>query len=71
VTDDVCDLITDSYNLLAWWGTYYSRLFNETGVSQIRQREIQTPLSQRRERNVSEFELAIGKLKRHKSTSIV
>jgi len=70
VTDDVCDLIADSYNLLVWWGISYSRLCNEPGVSQIRERDIQTPLPQGRERNVSEFELVIGKLKYHKSTSI-
>ena len=67
---DVIDLIADSHNIFGRCGTYFSKIFNELRISQIRQREIQTPLPQVQERSASEFELAIGKLKRHKSPSI-
>ena len=62
------DLVVDSHSIAARWRNYFSQLFNVQGVKDVGQAEIHTaePLVP----EPSAFELAIGKLKNHKSPGI-
>ena len=64
------DLVADSHSIVARWRNYFSQLFNVHGVKDVGQAEIHTTEPLVPERSASEFELAIDKLKSHKSPAI-
>jgi len=70
VKDENSDLVTDSHNILARWRNYFSQLFNVHRVNNVRQTEIHTAEPLVPEPNACEVEMAIEKLKRHKSPDI-
>jgi hypothetical protein len=63
------DLLADSHNILNRWKNYFSHLLNVHNVSDVRQREFHTD-----KRLISgpsprfEAEIAVAKLKKHKSS---
>jgi len=61
--------VTDSHNITAKWMNHFSQLFNVHGFHDVRQRETHTTDPLVLESSVSEFVIAIEKLKRHKSLS--
>ena len=61
------DLVADSYSIVARWGNYFSQLFNVQGVKDVGQAEIHTAEPVVPKPSASEVELAIDKLKSHKS----
>ena len=67
VKDYKGDSIADSHRILVRWKNYFSQLLNVQGVSDVRQTEIHTAEPLVLESSASEFELAIEKLKSHKS----
>ena len=67
VKDDKGDLIADSHSILARWKNHFSRLLNIHGVNDVRQTELHTAEPLVPEPSASEAELAIEKLKSHKS----
>jgi len=67
VKNDEGDLFADSHSILARWGNYFSQILNVRGVNDVRQTEIHTAESLVPEPSASEIELAIEKLKSHKS----
>jgi len=58
------------YSILARWRNYFSQLLNVYGVNDVRQTEIHTAVPFVAEQSSSEVELAIEKLKSHKSPGI-
>jgi len=68
VKDDKGDLVADSHSILARWRNYFSQILNVHGINDVRQTEIHTAEPLVPEPSSSEFELAIEKLKSHKST---
>ena len=68
--DEKSDLVADSRGIVARWRNYFSQLFNVHGVKDVGQAEIHTAEPLVSEPSASEFELAIGKLKCHKSPGI-
>jgi hypothetical protein len=70
VKDEKGDLVTDSHSILARWRNYFSQLLNVHGVNNVRQAEIHTAEQLGPEQSVSDRELAIEKLKSHKSPGI-
>jgi len=70
VRDEKGDLVTDSHSILAKWRNHFSQLFNIHGVSDVRQREIHTEEPLLPEPSAFEIEMAIEKLKGHKSPRI-
>ena len=68
--DEKGDLVADFQGIVARWRKYFSQLFNVHGVKDVRQAEIQTAEPLVPEPSASEFELAIDKLKSHKSPGI-
>ena len=70
VKDEKGDMVADSYSIVARWRNYFSQLFNVHGVKDAGQAEIHTAEPLVPESSVSEVELAIDKLKRHKSPGI-
>ena len=71
VKDEKGDLVADSYSIVAGWRNYFSQLFNVHGVKDVGQAEIHTaaePLAP--EPSACDVELAIDKLKSHKSPGI-
>jgi len=67
VKDEKVDLVADSHGIVARWRNYFSQLFNVHGVKDVGQAEIHTEEPLVPEPSASEFELAIDKLKNHKS----
>jgi len=69
VKNEKGDLFADPHNIVVRWRNYFSQLFNVHGVKDVWQAEIHTvePLP---EPSAFEVELAIGKLKSHKSPGI-
>jgi hypothetical protein len=63
-------LVADSHSILARWRNYFSQLLNVHGVNDVRQAELQTAEPLLPEPSVSEIELAVEKLKSHKSPGI-
>ena len=61
-------MVADSHSIMTRWRNYFSQLLNEHGAKDVRQEEIHTaePLVP----EPSAFELAIEKLKSHKSPGI-
>ena len=70
VKDDTSDLVTSSYSILARWRDYFSQLLNVHGVNDVRQTETHTAEPLVPEPSAFEVELAIEKLKSHKSPGI-
>ena len=70
VKDKKGDLVADSHGIVARWRKLYCQLFNVHGVSNVRQTEIFTAEPLVAELSVFELELAIEKLKSHKSPVI-
>ena len=70
VMDEKGDLVADSRSILARWRNYFSQLFNVHGVKDVGQVEIPTADPLVPEPSAFEFELAIDKLKNHKSPDI-
>ena len=70
VKDEMGDLVTDSQGILARWRNHFFQLFNVHGVSDVRQTEIHTAEPLVPELNAFEVDMAIEKLKTHKSSGI-
>jgi len=70
VKDEKGDLVADSHSIMARWRKYFSQLLNVNGVKEVGQAEIHTAEPLAPEPSASEFELAIDKLKSHKSPGI-
>ena len=70
VKDENGNLVADSYSILAGWRNYFSQLLNVHGVNDVRQTEIHTAEPLVPEPSACEVELAIEKLKSHKSPGI-
>ena len=70
VKDEKGDLVADSHSIVARWRNYFSQLFNMHGVKDVGQAEIHTTEPLVPEPSASEVELAINKLKSHKSPGI-
>ena len=62
--------MADSHSVVARWRNYFSQLFIVHGVKDVRQAEIHTAEPLVPEPSAGEVELAIDKLKRHKSPGI-
>ena len=71
VNNEKGDLVTDSHSILAGLRNPFFQLFNVRGVNDVRQAEIHTAEPLVPELSALKFEMAIEKLKRHKSPSIV
>jgi hypothetical protein len=69
VNDEKCDLFKDSHRILARWRNIFALLLNENGFNGVRQ-AVHTAEPLLFEPNAFEIEMAIGKLKRHKSPGI-
>jgi hypothetical protein len=67
VKDGKGDLITDSHRILVRWRNHFSQLFNVHGVNEVKQTA--EPLVP--EPSAIEIEMAIEKLKGHKSPGII
>jgi hypothetical protein len=70
VKEEKGDLVADSHSILAWWRNHFSPLLNVHGVNEVRQTEIHTTEPLVPEPSASEFEMAIEKLRGHKSPRI-
>ena len=70
VKDEEGDLVADCHSILAKWRNHFSHLFNVRGVNDVRQMDIQTAELLVSEPSVFEVEMAIEKLKNHKSPGI-
>ena len=68
--DEKGDLVADSHSIVARWRNYFSQLFNVHGVKGAGQAEIHTTEPLVTEPSASDFELAIDKVKSHKSPGI-
>ena len=70
VKDEKGDFMADSHSIMARWRNYFSQLLNVHEVNNIRQAEIHTVEPLVLEPSAFEVELAIEKLKNHKSPGI-
>jgi len=70
VKDEKGDMVTDTHTLLDRWRNYFSQPKNIHEISDVMQTEIHTAEPLVPEPSASEFELAIEKLKSHKSPGI-
>ena len=70
IKDRKGDLVTDSHSILARWKKNLSQLLNVHGVNDVRQTEIHKAEPLVPEPSAFEFEMAIEKLKTHKSPGI-
>ena len=70
VKDEKGDLVTGSYSILARWQEYFSQLLNVHGVHDVRQTETRSAEPLVPEPSAFEVDLAIEKLKSHKSPGI-
>jgi len=70
VKDEKGDLEEDSHSIVTRWRNYFSQLFNVHGGKDVGQAEIHTAEPLVPEPSASEVELAIDKLKSHKSPGI-
>ena len=68
--DEKGDLVANSHGIVGRWRKHFSQLFNVPGVKDAGQTEIHTAEPLVSEPSASEFELAIDKLKSHKSPGI-
>jgi len=70
VKDEKGDLVAYFHSIVARWRNYFSQLFNVHGVKDVGQAEIHTEEPLVPEPSAAEVELAIDKLKSHKSPGI-
>jgi len=63
-------MVADSHSIVARWRNYFSQLFNVHGVKDVGQSQIHTAEPLVPEPHASEVQLAIDKLKSHKSPGI-
>jgi len=70
VKNEKGDLVADCHSIVVRWRDYFSHLFNVHEVKDVGQAEINTAEPLVPEPSAFEVELAIGKLKRHKSPGI-
>ena len=70
VKDEKGDLVADSHSIVVRWRNYFSQLFNVHGVKDVGQAEIHTAEPLVPVPSAFEVELAIRKLKSHKSPGI-
>jgi len=70
VKDEKGDLVADSHSIVARWRKYFAQLFNVHGLKGVGQAQIHTAEPLVPEPSAAEFELAIDKLKSHKSPGI-
>ena len=70
VKDEKADLVADSHSIVDRWRKYFSQLFNVHGLKDVGQVEISTADPLVPEPSAFEVELAIDKLKNHKSPGI-
>ena len=70
MTDEKSDLVTDCHIILARWRNSFSQLLRVHGVNDTRQTEIHIAEPLVPEPSAFEVEMAIGKLRRHKSPGI-
>ena len=70
VKDEKGDKLADSYSTVARWRNHFSRLLNVRGVNDVRQTEMHTAETLVPEPSAFEVELAIEKLKSHKTSCI-
>ena len=70
VKDEKGDLVADSHSIMTRWRNYFSQLLNVHGAKELRQEEIHTAEPLVPEPSAVEVELAIEKLKSHKSPGI-
>ena len=70
VKDEKGDLVADSHSIMTRWRKYFSQLLNVHGAKEVRQAEIHTAEPLMPEPSDSEVELAIEKLKSHKSPGV-
>jgi hypothetical protein len=70
VKDEKGDLVADCHSIMTRWRNYFSQILNVHGVSEVRQEEIHTAEPLVSEPSVLEVEMAIEKLKCHKSPGI-
>ena len=70
VKDEKGDLVAESHSIVARWRNYFSQLFNLHGVKDAGQVEIPIAEPLVPEPSAFEFELAIDKIKSHKSPGI-
>jgi hypothetical protein len=69
VEDEEGDWVTDIYSILSKWRNNFSQPLNVHGVKGVRQVEVHTAEQRVPESSAFEVEMAIEKLKRHKSPS--
>ena len=70
ITFQVGSRFADSHSIMARWRNYFSQILNVHGVSDVRQVEIHTAEPLVPKPSVLKVELAIEKLKSHKSPGI-
>jgi len=70
VKDKKRDFVVLSHSILTGWRNHFSQLLNVHWVNDVRQTEIHTAEPLVPEPSASDVELAIDKLKRHKSQGI-
>jgi hypothetical protein len=70
VKDEKCDLFADSHSILARWKNHFSQILNVRGINDVRQTDIHTAGPLVPEPSAFGCEMAIEKLKRHKSPYI-
>ena len=70
VKNEKVDLVADSQGIVVMWRNYFSQLFNVHGVKDVGHAEIHTAEPLVPEPSAFEVELAISKLKSHKSPGI-
>jgi len=70
VKEEKVDQFADTHNIVVRWRNSFSKLFNVHGVKDDEQAEIHTAEPQVPEPSSNEFDLAIAKLKSHKSPGI-
>ena len=68
--DEKGDLVAESDSIVARWRNYFSQLLKVHGVNDIKHRDIHTVEPLVPEPSVFEVELAIEKLKSHKSPGV-
>jgi len=68
--DEKGDLVADCHSIMVRWRNYFSQLLNVHGVDNVRQTEIHTAEPLVPEPSAYGVELAIEKLKSHKSPGI-
>jgi len=70
IKDEKDDLVTDPHSFLARWRNHFSQLINAHGVSDVRQTEMHKAEPLVPDLCAPEIEMAIEKLKGHKSLCI-